>query len=371
MSKGTRDTRNTRDTRDINALARDVNALIERLADGQRDDAARDALIEAVCECQAVRVPAYAKFAGAEARRPAGRLPALPTDVFRFARVAAHDPSEDVRVFRTSGTTSGQRGAHPLRDLSTYDHAARVAARYALFPDRERMRLIVLAPSEIELADSSLSYMLARFQEWFGAEGSLYVWREQRLDLLALSDALERAHDERVPVALLGTSFAFVHAEDGLGTRRFQLPEGSRIMQTGGFKGRSRNVEPSEMLSLLAARYGIAEPFIVEEYGMTELSSQLYGTTLRQAVLGQAIDARRLWVPGWVRAEPVDPSTLVVVPRGERGVLRIDDLANVHGVTAIQTADLAQAQDDGIVVLGRAPDAVARGCSIAVDEWLG
>ncbi len=351
------------------ALVQDVCALIDRLADGTRDDAARDALIEAVCAAQAERVAAYARFLRAERRRPQGRLPALPTDVFRFTRVAGHQAYEDVRVFRTSGTTSGQRGEHPVCDLSVYDRAAQAGARYALFPDRPRMRLLTLAPTDSELPDSSLSYMVARFQEWFADEGSEYVWLDGVLDVPALEAALLRACDERVPVALLGTSFAFVHAEDAL-QRRFSLPEGSRIMQTGGYKGRSRSVEPSEMLALLSARYGVAEPFIVEEYGMTELSSQLYGTTLRQALLGQPVGPRRLWTPGWVRAQPIDPLSLEIVARGTTGVLRIDDLANVHGVSAIQTADLAKAHPDGLTLLGRASDAVARGCSIAVDEFL-
>ena len=73
-----------------------------------------------------------------------------------------------MRLFRSSGTTNSERSEHALSDLSLYDAGARVAARYALFPDRPRMQLVILAPSEAELADSSLSYMLARFVEWFG-----------------------------------------------------------------------------------------------------------------------------------------------------------------------------------------------------------
>ena len=72
------------------------------------------------------------------------------------------------------------------------------------------------------------------------------------------------------------------------------------------------------------------------------------------------------------RAEPIDPETLELPVQGDAvGLLRIDDLANLDSVCAIQTSDLAQRCEDGVIVLGRAPDAVARGCSLAVDQWLG
>ncbi|HEX2678298.1 MAG TPA: acyl-protein synthetase [Polyangiales bacterium] len=344
-------------------------ALIARLADGSRDDSARDALLDELARAQAERVPSYAKFLGSEPRRPNGRLPALPTDVFRYARVAAHDASEDVRVFKTSGTTVGDRGAHAFRDLSLYDLAARSFARRMLFPDRERMRLLILAPTEANLSDSSLSYMLARFLDWFGTPQSAYVFAGNQLDAKALAHALEHAERDSEPVALLGTSFAFVHAHDALPGRAFRLPHGSRIMQTGGFKGRSRSVEPAQMIELLSAQYGIPPAWIVQEYGMTELSSQLYETTLREAALSLPATSRRLCVPGWVRAEPIDPDTLQPAAPGEVGLLRIDDLANFDSVCAIQTSDLARREGDGLVVLGRAQGAIPRGCSIAVDEW--
>ncbi len=353
------------------SLRERIAAFIDRTADGTRDDDARDALLQELLRSQAEQVMSYAKFLASEPRRPNGRLPALPTDVFRYARVSSYDAREDVRVFQTSGTTIGDRGSHAFRDLSLYDRAAKAAARALLFPDRERIRLIMLAPRATELPDSSLSYMLARFGEWFGTTESEHVFCDGQLDTEALSHALERAERDAEPVALLGTSFAFVHAEDAFTDVRFSLPRGSRIMQTGGFKGRSRSIEPSEMLQLLAARYGVDPTFIVQEYGMTELSSQLYETTLREAALGLPPTPRRLWFPSWVRAEPIDPDTLQPVAPGGTGLLRIDDLANVDSVCAIQTSDLARREGDGIVVLGRATGAVLRGCSIAVDEWRG
>ena len=356
------------------ALGQRVAALITALAGGGRDDHARDQLLRDALAFQRAAVPVYARIVEQLGRVPAADAlawPAVPTDVFRVARVAAHAPEHDVKLFRTSGTTSGARGEHGLRELALYDCAAQAAARYALFPDLPRMPLVVLAASAAELPDSSLSYMLDRFGAWFGSGNSTYVLRDGALDLMLLERTLREHERSDTAVALLGTSFAFVHAEDGLGGQRFALPRGSRIMQTGGFKGRSRTVEPEAMLQLLAARYSVAEPFIVQEYGMTELSSQLYETTLRDAVLGREPGPRRLWVPGWLRAARVDADSLQPVAGDQPGLLRIDDLANLDSACAIQTSDLALACEDGLRVLGRAPGATPRGCSLAVDAVLG
>ncbi|MBC7171390.1 MAG: acyl-protein synthetase, partial [Polyangiaceae bacterium] len=318
-------------------LAQRIAALIDARADGSVDDEARDALLADLGVYQAATVEPYGQLCLGLRSPGSGLLPAMPTDVFRHARMAGHPAELDIRVFRTSGTTQTHRGAHPFRTLELYDRAAEAAARRMLFPDRARMRLVILAAEPSAAPDSSLSYMLGRFVEWFGDE-STWVLRGDELALDELARTLDRAVKEEAPIALLGTSFAFVHALDGLGDKRWTLPRDSRIMQTGGFKGRSRTVEPREMRGLLEERFGVPDALIVAEYGMTEMSSQLYETTLRDALLGEGDGQRKLWVPGWVRALPVDPETLRVVPPGEVGILRIDDAANLDSVAALQTA---------------------------------
>ncbi len=341
-------------------LYRRILALIE----GAADDAARDALIDDLARWQSDNVPPYGRLPWQQ-----GHAPALATDVFRFARVAAHPPDQDIRIFQSSGTTASARSTHPLRDLSLYDAAAHKAAREMLFLDRARMPLCILAPPEQDAPHSSLSYMLSRFSLWFGSP-TTWVWRDDALDIGTLCKTLDRAVAEGQPIALLGTSFAFVHAEDALGTRHFALPPGSRLMQTGGFKGRSREVSPQALRDALCSRYGLQDSMVVSEYGMTEMSSQLYETSLRDAVRGVS-GPRRLWVPHWVRVTPVDPESLLPVPEGEIGILRIDDCANLDSVCCLQTADLGRRLGDGIELIGRSPDAVPRGCSLTTDIALG
>lgn len=352
------------------ALKRRVAALIDRLADGSRDERARLKLLHAIVEMQAKAIPTYGRLYESRRRFDENAVAALPTDVFRHARIAVHPPSEDVRLFRTSGTTNGARGLHAFRDLGLYDRAATREARRMLFPDRDRMRLLILAPPAKEATDSSLSYMLARFVDWFGTHAT-YGFRDGTLATEHVIAAATEAEKAGEPLAVLGTSFAFVHLEDALEGRSFKLPEGSRIMQTGGFKGRSREIEPDAMRAMLTARFGVPDPYIVAEYGMTELSSQMYETTLRDAVVGRRIGARRFAVPGWMRAAPVDPDGLGSIVKGETGLLRLEDIANVDSCAVIQTADMARELDDGFVLLGRAEGAVPRGCSIAIDEALG
>lgn len=345
-------------TRD--ALVRRIHAAI---------DGAHDAtLVDDVVAYQEARIPAYARLC-AHARARGEVLPAaVPTDVFRERRLTSFDAAEDVRVFRTSGTTSDARGVHPFRDLSLYDHAARTFGKAMFFPDVTRMRLVLLVPSEREVMDSSLGYMIARFADWFGAD---VTWAMEGgvIDGDAITKALSAAEREGAPVALLGTSFAFVHAEEALGARRFSLPPRSRIMQTGGFKGRSRTFEPDEMRALLAARYGVEEAFIVSEYGMTELSSQLWESTLRETLLGGHVGPRRLMAPPWMRCVRVDPVTLAETS-GE-GIFRLYDPVNLDGIAAIQTSDRVLALSDGFRVLGRTEGATPRGCSLAADALLG
>jgi hypothetical protein len=342
-----------------------LTSMIRRFeSGGEVSSERRDSLIEELARWQAGRIEAYGRLA-----RRGAWPPALPTDVFRYRRIAAHPADDDLRVFRSSGTTSSDRSLHAYRDLSLYDLAARAAARHMLFPDVERIDLLILAPRESEAPDSSLDYMLARFAEWFGSSAT-WVWRNGALDLEAMSEVLRDAEQSRTPLALLGTSFAFVHAEDGLGSASFDLPAGSRVMQTGGYKGRSREVDRDELLGAIAARYGVPSPFIINEFGATELSSQMYETTLRESMAGEP-GARRLWAPPWVRATPVDPESLEPLEGDAVGLLRIDDCANLDSVCCIQTADLARREGDGIVVLGRVRGATPRGCSLAADQALG
>ncbi len=327
--------------------------------------------IEPVRRCHA------AQGIDAETLRAAERIPALPTDVFRLRRVAAHAASEDVGVFETSGTSQELSGRHPFRSLGSYVLGARAWALRMLWPDGAAQRLVMLAADPSVAPRSSLSYMLAHFAEIHGtadpARGPLasWHWDGARLDVAGVLRAIDDArHEPHIPVTVAGTSFAFVHLCDAA-PRGLALPPNSRVMQTGGFKGRSREVDAAELRARLAAFFEVPETHVVGEYGMTELSSQLYQATLAHALGEHAApaSATAYYPPPWLRASAVDPVTLAPLGAGHEGIGRIVDLANVDSAVAIQTADRIVAHDDGsIELLGRMPGAPPRGCSLAIEH---
>ena len=207
--------------------------------------------------------------------------------------------------------------------------------------------------------------MLGRFAEsWQQGEMDPWMVRGTELDAPAVIAALEDAGREGLPVALLGTSFGFVHLLDALAGDSWHLASGSVAMPTGGFKGRSREVDQGALRGMIGATFGLGDDDILGEYGMTELSSQGY-------------EARRegrgsYRVPPWVRVSIVDAVTLRELPRGSVGLVRVVDLMNLGSAVAIQTSDLGRmdADGDGFVVLGRAPGATPRGCARAMDAAL-
>jgi hypothetical protein len=310
-------------------------------------------------------------------------IPAVPTDAFKAAALVCGDPAEleaaaqgvDGRtgaVFRTSGTTLGaaQRGTHYVPDLALYDAALRAGFAAHLLPEGRPMRMVSLIPRPEEAPDSSLSHMAGAVVADFGtAESGWYVSASGGIDAAGIESALRSAESAGEPVCILGTAFALVHWLDGLresGTR-FHLPDGSRLMDTGGFKGRSREVTREELYGAVGEMTGIPHAWCVNEYGMTEMSSQFYDGVAGSA----AAPAERLHAgPPWVRTQATDPETLRPLPHGEVGVLRHVDLANLHSVMAIQTADLGITSPGGFRVLGRARGAEARGCSLAMDDLL-
>jgi hypothetical protein len=194
---------------------------------------------------------------------------------------------------------------------------------------------------------------------------------------VGLTRACAEARAAGDPALVLGTSFAFVHLLDATprGARSLALPPGSRVMQTGGFKGRSREVEAGELRLQIAAAFEVPASHVVAEYGMTELSSQLYEGTLAASLgaLGAPSEPGIYCPPPWVRVTAVDPLTLLPAPRVEgvtTGLARIVDLANVDSAVAVQTSDVVAISEAGIRLLGRAPGATPRGCSLAIDAML-
>jgi phenylacetate-coenzyme A ligase PaaK-like adenylate-forming protein len=295
-------------------------------------------------------------------------IPPVPAAAFKAAPIVCGRAEDAQAIFRTSGTTSGgeRRGVHHVPDLSLYHAALSRSFSEHLLPDTDRIRFLFLVPLAADAPDSSLSHMAARVSAEFGVGAARWLLDPDGIAHGRASIALRDAEEEGEPVCLFGTAFAFVHLLDGLAARgeQHELPPGSRVMETGGFKGRAREVPRDALYEMVEERLGIPPRWIVNEYGMTELSSQFY-----DGVAGEAGDAgeRLHRPPPWMRTLARDPVTLDFLPDGERGILCHYDLANLGSALGVQTEDEGVVEDDGIRLFGRAPGAEPRGCSIAVD----
>ncbi len=137
-------------------------------------------------------------------------------------------------------------------------------------------------------------------------------------------------------------------------------------METGGYKGRSRNLPRVELHALITRYLGIPPSHIDREYGMSELSSQAYDCVAgRHALRFNASTLQPLFLfPPWAQALVVSPETGREIAEGETGLIQVCDLANVRSVLVIQTEDLAARRGNGFELLGRAELAEPRGCSL-------
>lgn len=300
----------------------------------------------------------------------------MPAVAFKEFELSCIPRERRTRVFHSSGTTgqTPSRHFHFPESLSVYESSLWPWFRQHLLPeaadgqDVNAPRVMSLTPTTLAAPHSSLAYMLdtivrvtapevevgSRFFGELDAEGA---WQ---LEVVRLVSVLDAAAQEGSPVLLAGTAFNFVHLTDTLHVmgRRLTLPAGSRILETGGYKGRSRVLTRPELHAALTERLGVPPEWIVGEYGMSELSSQAYDT-----VAGR-IGPRRLRFPPWARSVVVSPETGREVGEGETGLVRILDLANVWSVLCVQTADLAIRRGEGIELVGRLTGAEPRGCSL-------
>jgi len=297
-------------------------------------------------------------------------VPAVPATAFKFVELYAGDPAAAEAVFRTSGTTGGAetRGCHRIPSLGLYRASALPNLEVHVNPGGGRLPMLSLIPSPEDAPDSSLSTMMGFAADAWGDPVHWLAHPESGPDVQGFVNAAEAVAEAGRGALVAGTAFAFVHLLDELGRRGWsvRLPEGSRLMETGGFKGRSRAVERDELYRSLEERLGIPRHRMVNEYGMTELLSQLYEPTLRAGGQGRGLHVP----PPWLRVRALDPATLAELPPETPGLLAFYDLANLGSVSHILTQDVGTVGPDGVRLRGRAEGAEPRGCSLALEELL-
>ena len=296
-------------------------------------------------------------------------VPMVPTTAFRYLDLVTGDHSSVQMVFRTSGTTSTTLapGRHLVSRPSLYHASLLSNFRKHLMPDIEKIKFVSLIPSPDELPHSSLSYMVNAAAETMSSEVHWFVDGEGVLNSAGLINVLDAAALGGEEVLLLGTAFAFVHWLDELAGKELRrLPPGSRIMETGGFKARTRDITKEQLYRSLSTTVGLEPNRIVNEYGMTELLSQLYESHLTQP---NELQAGHI-PPPWLRVRALNPTTLEPVAENELGILAFFDLANLGSVCHVLTEDVGRMIDGKVHLEGRFSGAEPRGCSRAMDELM-
>jgi hypothetical protein len=298
-------------------------------------------------------------------------IPPVPALAFKHLDLGCAEPQ---RVFLTTGTSSGagQRGRHAMPDLRLYHAAALAGMSEFLFPDVEAMPILSLVAASAECPDSSLAQMIAWALEHFGrVPGNQVFASAGQLDFAGFTAALRQSERDGVPVCIMTTTGALVRFFDHCRVQgvAFRLPHGSRLMDTGGSKGAGRPLSAAGVLYACWNTLAIPGYFCVNEYGMTELSSQYYDTVIRDRYAGR-FTRRAKAGPHWLRPRVLDPGSLREVPAGQPGLLCHFDLANAGTVLAVLTEDVGYTVENGFVITGRMAGADARGCALALADFV-
>lgn len=360
---------------ELSNLAAQVRALI-RSSPAESppafSESAFDALALSLFRAQMAQNAAYraiclARGIAAESVTHWRQIPAVPARAFKELELTALAPEDRTMAFCSSGTTGEVRSQHfhSGESVALYEESLWAWFHSQVIAGRPLLRPVALTPSPASAPNSSLVHMFGEISRRLGCghansfAGTVGADGAWEVDLEILQGLVRPAIARSEPLLLFGTAFNWVHLLDVLAASgtHLRLPAGSVVLETGGYKGRSRELSRSELHAALTATFGVAAEQVVTEYGMSELSSQAY------AFPGAGHGRQWFRFPVWARAQVVSMEHGREVPDGAAGVLRILDLANVWSVCALQTEDLAVRHGDAFELLGRVPAAEPRGCS--------
>jgi hypothetical protein len=273
-------------------------------------------------------------------------IPCVPIGVFKWFSVKSGD-FKPITTYKSSGTTGQQSSKHEIRDLDLYQQVARKTFQktYGALKD---YAILALLPNYIERGESSLVAMTQDFIEHCGypTESGFYLY-----DLPKLVAEAQKLHDLGAKVLIIGVSFALLD----LAALRPNLPPDTIVIETGGMKGRRRELTRQELHDQLTDGLGLT--VIGSEYGMTELLSQAYAPEHGLFAPTQTMQIR-------VR-DLTDP--FAYMPAGRSGAINIYDLANLDSCAFLGTDDLGIRHSDGrFEVLGRIDHSDMRGCNLLI-----
>lgn len=271
------------------------------------------------------------------------KIPFLPIELFKSLRIATSAPDE---VVFTSSSTGGIPSSHHVVDISWYRQSF-LRGFTAVYGPPEEWCILALLPAYLERSGSSLVYMAQELiSRSKSADSGFYL-----NDLSGLAEVLKRRETQGQRTILLGVSFALLD----LAERHPMQLRHTIVMETGGMKGRRRELTRPELHQTLQSAFGLTA--VHSEYGMTELLSQAYSK-------GEGLFTPPPWMQVLIR-DSKDP--LAYVPTGRTGALNVIDLANINSCSFIATSDIGRSHASGeIEILGRMDQSDIRGCNLMV-----
>jgi hypothetical protein len=332
---------------------------------------------------QAEHVPVYREYLGNVGLDPStirslDEIPPVSTLAYKYVRIEneLHLESPASRVFFTSGTTNGpnERGRHHVPEPEIYHASARRHLQQMMFPDGARLAMLSLHPTADLMPESSLAQMISWCIDEFGDGEGLCASTRESVDTEEATEFLRAAQRLSRPVCILGTTASCAALFSALRRKAIaiSLPVGSRLMDTGGAKGQRVPLSPEQVASDAYGLLGIPPPLVINEYGMTEMCSQLYDATSFNSNFEAAAPGMRVKLaPPWLRPVALNPITLKPNTDGQPGMLAFFDLANAGSISALMTEDVGVVRGNAVMVLGRAAAADARGCALAIEQFAG
>jgi hypothetical protein len=339
-----------------------------------------EALALDVFRYQFDHVPPYREYCigrGADPRnvRTVVEIPAVSTVAFKYARMESRDrlPGPPALTFLTSGTTIGkeERGRHLVVRPEIYRASALNHLRRMLFPDGRRLAMLALHPTADRMPESSLSQMITWCIEEFGTGEAACTATPRGVQADDAIGFLRNRAAADEPVCILGTTASIARLFTSMRSNRIEigLPADSRIMDTGGAKGQAVPLSPDEVVAEASRMLGVDPSLVINEYGMTEMCSQLYDATAFNSPHDPPAGRRMKLAPPWLRPAALDPVTLAPVEEGRAGILSFFDLANVGSVSALMTEDFGVVRGGAVGIIGRDAAADPRGCALAIEEF--
>ena len=273
------------------------------------------------------------------------QIPFLPISFFKTHPVVSSVKPYDI-TFTSSGTTGQETSKHFVTDLSIYEESFRRGFE-SFYGDIEEYAVLALLPSYLEREGSSLIYMVDDLiKNSKNPHSGFYLH-----DLAALKEKLDFLETNKHKTLLIGVSFALLDLTEKYS---FNL-KNTVVMETGGMKGRRKEMIRAELHHLLKSGFGVEN--IHSEYGMTELLSQAYSS--KQGIIKY---------PSWMKVLIRDPEdALTLLPEGKSGGVNVIDLANINSCSFIATQDLGKNLGKGkSEILGRFDNSDIRGCNLLV-----